>query len=114
VRIVYVMTHQSYYDDSGMSQRPLEKDVRRRGGRGGTYLTDEDVDALVARCADYAVPVDEHTMMSVEYLKTCQEKADAYDWTEYFEQMPKIERLIEAVKSRMETQHNNRSVDPRR
>jgi len=77
--------------------RALDRDIRARGSRGGTYLTDQDVVGLVGRIRDPANPVDERTLSAVQHVRACQESADAYDWTEYMEQMPKIMELLHAV-----------------
>jgi len=81
----------------GERDRVLDRDIRARGSRGGTYLTDEDVIELVGRIRDPVNPVDEGTLFAVQHVRMCQELADAYDWTEYMEQMPKIEALLHAV-----------------
>ena len=94
-------------DAARPSARPLERDIVRLGSRGGTHLTEARVRELVARVRDPTTPVDLRTVEAVEHLERCQEQADAYDLTEYFEQMPKIHRLLVAVAS----EYGKRRVD---
>jgi len=84
-------------DQKQKQKRPLDGDIRRCGTRGGTHLTDARVDAFIARIHDPINPVDECTAAAVKHVRACQERADAYDYREYFEQIPKIDRLAKAV-----------------
>lgn len=93
--------------DGNAAARPLERDIMRLGSRGGTHLTDARVRELVARVRDPATPVNLRTVEAVEHLERCQERADAYDWTEYLDQMPKIHRLLVAVVS----EYRKRCID---
>ena len=86
-------------DTSNM--RSLEKEIRKKGSRGGTNITNDWLQSIIELINQKDTIVDKETRDSVNYLRICQERADAYDWTEYFDQMPKIEKLEKAVNEKM-------------
>lgn len=79
----------------------LSEEIRLKGMRGGTYLTDEWLDGMCQKIRDINNKVDNLTLIAVEYVAICQEKAESYDWLEYMDQMPKIEKLYVRVKDEL-------------
>ena len=71
----------------------LNLEIKRKGSRGGTHLTNAWLDELKVIINDNPFFVNKETIESADYLMTCQEKAHSYDWSEYMEQVPKINYL---------------------
>lgn len=77
----------------------LDDEIRKKGGRGGTYITDDWLMMILDMISKDGSKVTAGTLKAVDYLRNCQEKADSYDWTEYFEQIPKIDKLYGKINS---------------
>lgn len=90
-----------------MLERSLEKEIMKKGTRGGTHITDDWLQSIIELIKQKNTPIDEQTYEAVHYLRVCQERADAYDWTEYFEQMPKIDELEKAITCKLNTTKYN-------
>lgn len=71
----------------------LNLEIKSKGTRGGTYITNEWLNKLEVIINNNPFFVNKETFESADYLMICQEKADSYDWSEYMEQVPKIDYL---------------------
>lgn len=82
--------------------------IRRQGTRGGSHVTEASIERVVdALLMVTGVHADELYWKgarvlailseAVAHVEACQEKADAYDYTEYMEQIPRIRELQCAV-----------------
>lgn len=75
----------------------IQKEIQCKGTRGGSHLNKEWMCYILQKLDLNKFEVDENTLESAKYVAYCQEKADAYDWTDYFEQMQMIDVLIEKI-----------------
>lgn len=75
----------------------LDAYIRSFGCRGGTYFRENDVISIKKELYNPYNSVSENTLYAIKYVYDCQEKADAYDYTEYFDQMPKIMDLVNTI-----------------
>lgn len=95
--------------DSNDPAETLARTLQRTGSRGGSSVSPAMEKALRIVVFTHPEWVDGFTKDAVLHVKSCQEKADAYDWTEYLEQMPLIENMLLSVSLSVKTTRNRRA-----
>lgn len=110
--------HDAWIDDIDDLMLPfrLDRMIRSLGGRGGTYLSNDDVNEIACIISGTMSSINTEVndlpswradafrrsrkeeraaelMESVAYLRMCLDQSDGYDWTQYMEQASLVRKL---------------------